>query len=64
MAQVLDPGLRLPDPADPWRLGPGLGAGLQPRQDRLPAVVHGAHPGERECGPLPEGIRNICPFEK
>ena len=55
MAQVLDPGLRLPDSPDAWGLGAGLGSRLQPRQDRLPAVVHGAHPGERERDPLPEG---------
>ena len=59
MAQVLDPGLGVPHPPDPWGLGAGLGPRIQPRQDRLPALVHGAPPGERQCRPLPKGVRNI-----
>ena len=59
MAQVLDPGLRVPHPPDPRGLGAGLGPRLQPRQDRLPALVHGATPGERQCRPLPKGVTSI-----
>ena len=59
MAEVLDPGLGVPHPPDPRGLGAGLGPRIQPRQDRLPALVHGATPGERQCRPLPKGVRNI-----
>ena len=59
VAQVLDPGLGVAHPPDPRGLGAGLGPRIQPRQDRLPALVHGATPGERQCRPLPKGVRNI-----